>query len=573
MKKIYAFVLGVALSGGLMAQNYSVTFQVDMNNETVSSNGVHVAGDFQSEAGAGGDWMPGATTMTDGNNDGIYDVTVSIPAGKYEYKFINDNDWPGVESVPAVAQFEEGSGNNNRYFWVSSDTTLPAQLFSGAAPDGMKFVKLKVDMRNQLTSSSDPDVMGEFNNYSDHVQLYDPEGDSIYYNYVFWGGTDTMTYKFRNTHDWNDAESVTDTACGGAGGFGNDRFIDATNDIISDANCYGSCGPCVAAPPQDTVMVTFRVDMSYEAVCNAPDSVDITGGGDAFGNWGTNPVIMTDADNDSIWEVTIQLLTNTDYEFKYRNRIGGNAKWESTANRTLNVSSAGALTLDVVCFEQTGACSGPAPYGPADITFAVDLDQEVPGDTIWIIGSFTDPQWQGGAVPLDYSGTGAVFAATVEVCPNNFQFKFVNGDVNTVTNEEFEGDTAGLPCNVSNGIGGYNRSITRTSANDTVIAYFFSSCDTFTHIVVGVEDVATEWSVGVYPNPASDQLMVASNGDDIANVSIMDLRGTSVARVSNVYTARANIDLNSLNLQTGIYFLEITSTSGLVATKKVSVIK
>lgn len=570
MKKIYLLGVGLLASAGLLAQNHSVTFQVDMNNQTVSANGVHVAGDFQAAAGASGNWQPGETELTDPDMDGIYDVTVSIPAGRYEFKFINDNDWPGVESVPAVAQVDEGMGNDNRYMWISSDTTLPAVEFAGAAPAGMKFVKLKVDMRNQLTQTSEPNVMGEWNGFSEQVLVYDNDGDSIFYNYVYWGGGDTMAYKFRNTPDWNDAESVTDPACGGYGGFGNDRWIEVVDNVISDANCYGACGPCVAPAATDTINVTLRVDFSFEAVCSAPDSVDVTGAGPIFGNWGGDPVMMTDANNDDIYEVTLQLETNTDYEFKYRSWVNGNVKWESSPNRTLNISVNADSTLDVVCFSETGACSGAEPYGPANVTFAVDLADEAPGDTIWLMGSFTDPQWQGGGIPLTYSGEGAVFTATTEICPNNFQFKFVNGDINTPSNEEFAGDTAALPCNVPNGIGGYNRSVMRTSPNDTVIAFFFSTCDDFEFFPLGTEEVK-ESNFAVFPNPFKQSFNVVGNGQSaIDQVIVMDLSGRVVATVAGKNRNAVTISVAEMQLQQGIYIVRVTAEDGTQHVVKVS---
>lgn len=571
MKKIYFLIAGLLGSTALVAQNYTVTFQVDMNNVTVSGNGVHVAGDFQSEAGASGDWVPSETQLNDPNNDGIYDVTVSIPAGRYEYKFINDNNWPGVEDVPPVAEVGEGNGNDNRYLWISSDTTLPAVLFAGAAPAGMKFVKLKVDMRNQLTPTSEPNVMGQWNGFAEQVLVYDPEGDSIFYNYVYWNGGDTMAYKFRNTPDWNDAESVTDPNCGGFGGFGNDRWIEVVDNTISVANCYGACGPCVEPPAADTINVTLRVDMSFEAVCSPPDSVDVTGAGPIFGNWGSNPNMMADPDNDDVYEITLQLLTNTDYEFKYRSWSNGNVKWESSPNRMLNITVNADTTLDLVCFSETGACSGSAPFGPANVTFAVDLGTESPGDTIWVMGSFTDPQWQGGGIPLTYSGEGAVFATTVEVCPNNFQFKFVNGDINTPANEEFNGDTAALPCNVSNGIGGYNRSVARTSPNDTVIAFFFGGCESFEFFPLGSNEISSIGSVSVFPNPFQNEFTVLSTSEAaLERILVMDLTGRTIASVAGNNRNAVTISATDLGLNNGIYLIQVISADGSNQIVKVS---
>ena len=68
LKHVFLFLgfLGSTLSWGLVAQT-TVTLTVDMSNQTVSPDGVHVAGSFQG-------WDPGATPMTD-NGDGTWSHT------------------------------------------------------------------------------------------------------------------------------------------------------------------------------------------------------------------------------------------------------------------------------------------------------------------------------------------------------------------------------------------------------------------------------------------------------------------------------------------------------------------
>ena len=60
MKKFYALAAALFLGMGAFAQTtYSVTFQVDMGSATINSNGVHVAGSFQS-------WSPSTTSIDAG---------------------------------------------------------------------------------------------------------------------------------------------------------------------------------------------------------------------------------------------------------------------------------------------------------------------------------------------------------------------------------------------------------------------------------------------------------------------------------------------------------------------------
>ena len=57
-----------------------------MSGETVSANGVHVAGSFQG-------WNPGSTELLDPDGDKIYEGEVIANNGNYQYKFVNGNAW------------------------------------------------------------------------------------------------------------------------------------------------------------------------------------------------------------------------------------------------------------------------------------------------------------------------------------------------------------------------------------------------------------------------------------------------------------------------------------------------
>ena len=78
----------------------SVTFNVDMNNETINGN-VYLIGNFQLFP-----WSTSIlpTVMTDDDGDGIYSVTVDtgiFSDDLIEYKFVNG----------AIVETDEGIGN------------------------------------------------------------------------------------------------------------------------------------------------------------------------------------------------------------------------------------------------------------------------------------------------------------------------------------------------------------------------------------------------------------------------------------------------------------------------------
>jgi hypothetical protein len=55
---------------------------------------VNLPGSYQDEAGCGAEWDPAceATAMEEGD-DGLYTLTVELPAGEYEYKVALNGDW------------------------------------------------------------------------------------------------------------------------------------------------------------------------------------------------------------------------------------------------------------------------------------------------------------------------------------------------------------------------------------------------------------------------------------------------------------------------------------------------
>ena len=89
----YASEIGNLTVSDAPLPTYDVTFRVDMQNQTVSGDGVHIAGSFQG-------WDPAATELLDPEMDNIYSVTVELEAGTYNFKYVNGNAWGQDEGVP-----------------------------------------------------------------------------------------------------------------------------------------------------------------------------------------------------------------------------------------------------------------------------------------------------------------------------------------------------------------------------------------------------------------------------------------------------------------------------------------
>lgn len=237
----------------LQGQTYAVTFRVDMSAEVVSPNGVHIAGSFQSAAGLGANWNPGATAIQDVDGDGVYEITVSLPAGTYQYKFINGNAWGMDENPPPSCSV--GSTNNREMSVVNSDVLLPAYPFNGCIAS----FRFAVNMSNQTVAPEGIYVMGDFQQaagYSDNwdpsaTPLQDLNGDGTYelelalpfgdYEFLFVNGNTAAA-----------AESLSG-ACSvlGANGMSVRSATFAAGSTAPPVYCFQTCTECHPAVVYD----------------------------------------------------------------------------------------------------------------------------------------------------------------------------------------------------------------------------------------------------------------------------------------------------------------------------------
>jgi hypothetical protein len=550
MKKIYLLVPLALLTSFAMGQ-IDYTFQVDMNGETVSADGVHVAGNFQEASGEAGDWDPATSEMTDDNSDGIYELTVSIPAGGYEYKFINGNVWDGAEGVPEVCQV--GFGNGNRYFQLtaSSSSTNGPVVFGGSAPDGMTAVKLQVGLLNG------PDETGA------HVAgtMFDPEwtpnATALYnisgsvYAVTYSVSDGDYLYKFLTGDDWGTDETGIPDSCSTGG---NRSITIAGNDTIVPTVCFNSCGPCEAS------YITFKVDMTLSCIDLSSEVVNLMG---TVTNWGDGEP-MSDDDQDGIWELELPVQSG---DWAYKFRVGG-GNWEGyPGDRLLTVETGVDSVLAPVCWGSADVCSSDA-FGPSDVTFTVNLADSTLADDeyAWLMGDFTTPSWQGGAIQMTDNGDGSWSTTVTGFCPQEARYKFAFGTMPDSTgwteeNAEFQQDGG---CGEDNGDFPDNRVFVRTTEEPVVVCYTFNTC---TQCLVGVEEIESLNRTSIYPNPATDLINIVFDKQGEYNVRIMDISGKMVY-MNQVNADRLIIDNTMMS---GVYFVQIIDAENNTVTKKLVV--
>jgi hypothetical protein len=553
MKKLYAFLSVILMATTVSAVN--VTFKVNMANETVSANGVHVAGNFDANGSSGTAWSPSAYTMTDANSDGIYEVTIDLNVGLYEFKFINDNDWPGAENVPMAAQV--GGGNGNRWAYVAGMQDVGSICFGELVDCGKVGVTFQVNMSLQTVSALGVHVAGNMQGWDPAgTEMHNPDGGNVYKYIHEFTAMDSVQFKFVNGDDWPDAESVP-AACEAGG----NRFINGiTADSMMTAVCYGACVEC------QTSNLTLRVDMKNETV--SPDGIHVAG---SMQGWDPAATELLDGDGDGIYEVTLALQPQG-YQYKF---VNGNA-WGSEegipaacnvgGNREVTFSGDTTVTF---CF---GSCTWPCVQYPdsSSITFTVNMDtmtvsNDADSGGVWIMGSFTSPSWQAGAVKLTDNGSG-MYSTTVKIggAPE-LQYKFVSGQPNTSLAIEESGDFETMGCGIVNPVSTPNRLFNRTDV-DTTLAFCWNLCAASCDSTTSVAELSFNSEVNVYPNPFTDIATVSFSEKGNYSLVVIDLTGKIVLTNTNVVSTKVNLDLGHLN--NGVYILKVIDEKGAVTTKK-----
>lgn len=324
-----------------------------------------------------------------------------------------------------VFQFKvDGNGTvyfDNWYFWKE--------------PAGAPTTTFKVDMSQYTDPFTNVYVSGSFNGWSgESNQLLDPDMDNIYEAEI---GLAPGTYEYKFTLDnWNAQEEFA----GGEpctvtnDGFTN-RFLEVTGSHVLDAVCWNSCYACEVVP--DVYDVTLSVDMNQ--FLGSFTNVYISGN---FNDWCGECNLMTDPENDGVYEITLQLEAGA-YEYKFtldnwavQEEFAGGESCTVTnygfTNRYMEIGE--TTTISTVCWNSCVACE--VIPDPVDVTFKVDMSQyHGYFSHAFVSGSFNG--WCGDCNMLTDDDMDMVYEGTFPIIPGSIEYKFTLD--NWVVQEEFEG--------------------------------------------------------------------------------------------------------------------------------------
>ena len=344
----------------------NVTFQVDMSNVSASFTNVYVSGTVNN-------WSGNSNQLTDADGDGVYEGTLSLMPGSYEYKFTYDN-WTGQETLDPVADatctLTTGTFTN-RYSTISNaDTTLPVVCWEECAacvgPTDFA-VTFMVNTANITVGTNGLYLGGGVIGGANAVQLLDPDGDGIYVGTDTLNGSNGGNFIFLNSpanaSDWNAKENLAGLSCADPSNY-NDRILPTFTQDTTLMFCYGTCSTDTSCTVTSTNPdVTFRVDMSN--VSASFTNVYVSG---TLNSWSGNANQLTDPDGDGVYEADISLAAgNYEFKFTYDNWVGQeslDATLDSACtlttgaftNRYITIG-ASDTTLPVFCWEECTSCA------------------------------------------------------------------------------------------------------------------------------------------------------------------------------------------------------------------------
>jgi uncharacterized protein (TIGR02145 family) len=446
MKKIklsFLITFFLVVNASLFVNATNVTFRVDMQNQTVAPEGVHVAGSFQG-------WNPAGTLMTNLIGS-IYTYTYSATPGEgLQWKYVNGDAWGEDESVPGAC----ASGGNRYLTAPANDTILPTVCYGSCLPCILPKVNITfhVDMSNETISPSGVFLQGSFQDPAWSGVQMTAMGNDIYATTVIMSVGEFHEYKFLNGTTY---ETVPPEC--GYGGYSNRYLtVPATNTTLPLV-CFGSCDPCTVVTD---INVTFRVDMSETTP--APVGVHIAGG---FQGWNPSGTLLTDMGN-GIWQTTFVLQSGTYHEYKF---VNGDAwgqdetvPWycNNNGNRFLTVPNSDTI-LTAVCYATCLVCNPPQ----VNVTFQVDMSlQNVSPLGVHLAGTLQG--WNPASTEMLNIGNN-VYEVMLTLGEGEFhEYKFINGN-DWPDAETVPGGCAGL---------GGNREFFVPSVNTTLDLVCFAEC-------------------------------------------------------------------------------------------------
>jgi hypothetical protein len=497
----------------------SVTFRVNMANETISTTGVFLSGTFNN-------WSTTANPMVNiGNN--IFETVLTLTSNTlFEYKFVNGTQF---EFVPQACGADSGGSIYNRTFVVPNQsfvlatvcfgecftcTTCPAPsqlsvsnitsnsaLLTWTAPSSLPSNGYEIFYNTTgIAPNSATIALDTSTNPFDGINNLNPNT-----TYFYWVRSNCGTSKSQ----WIPSASTFTTAafsnCNSAdyGLFPTTTFTPActgvTETIVSNAWASEYSNVNVIANKQYTFSSSVSTD--FITITNQSGTQVIVSGQSPV-NWYSGT------------------FTGVIRYFIHTNSNCGNAQ----VNRIKRI-----------------VCNNPTT---AAVLFSVNMsNQTVSQSGVKLSGSFNG--WSTTANPMTAQGNGIYNVLITLPVGSVIQYKFVNGST-------FE--QVPVSCGVNDGNNIINRFLhVNTNGVTNLPVVCFNECLNCTTLG---NDQFEQYEMGVYPNPVSSGQSVNIQLLEDDFVSLYDISGKIIAEK---WVTVANPIFELTSISAGIYFLKSKS--------------
>jgi hypothetical protein len=252
------------------ASTSDVTFSVDTSNYPgglADTDQLYVSGSLNG-------WCGDCNPMSDDDGDGIWEVTIALEDGDYEYKF-TINNWAFQEEFSEAVEgctVTDGTYTNRSLTVAGQDLVLPTvfwNLCAGETPGEVYNVTFNLDATGIEVGANGMYMGGGILGGANGVAMSDDDGDGIW-TVTIEVSTDQIggNYTFLNSPndggDWSAKEDISGQDCADADNF-NDRIVPEFSGDAEFCYVFAVCTDGVCAEPADP-------DCSFEVFMAAPGS-------------------------------------------------------------------------------------------------------------------------------------------------------------------------------------------------------------------------------------------------------------------------------------------------------------
>ena len=516
----------------------AITFQV----QSPDSTPVWVFGSW-----SGWSNYPGDAMTPIGNN--TWEITLNLPVNSnFEYLYVNGTT-PIKEALNPADPCTNGNAQyTNRTLAVGTTPATYCAQWATCNPCSSGPAQVNVTFQVQNPDSIPVFVFGSWSGWSNYPgDVMTPIGNGVYSVTLPLNANSNYEYLFVN--GGTPIKEVLDPAwpcTNGNSQYTNRTLAVAAADLTVCAQ-WATCNSCTSVPA--LANVTFQVEN--------PDSVPVYVFG-SWNGWSNYPGTPMTSIGNGIYEATIQLGTNANYEYLFVNGTTPakevlNPAWPCTngngqyTNRTLAFGASDTTVCSI--WATCSACGTVAPVY-INATFQVQSPDSTP---VYVFGSWSGwANWPGTAMTSIGNST---YEATIQLLENtNYEYLFVNGG--TPTKEVL--DPAWL---CTNGNAQYTNRVINTPSVDVTTCSKWASCDPCSP--TSINEITTTDLQLVYANQG---LMISSTKvKSIDQLVIFDVMG------KQVFATKSNVNTNALlPVQfdaAGIYLVKLTVNNQVMTFK------